>query len=785
MQNTIENLSRVSTRLLFKSYASRYYSEKLFLEGSLRGLIVEEFSDSDANDLQKAIDEVSKIVDGFVGKVSEYESFAPVVDALKGYAGELPDAAGIVDLIMDSDPDALASGVEEFTGKARTLSGDIAALINVVEAMKKNLGNLEPSDPNKTIGELAELGKEGGGFPDAGKLESGIAKAYEVPGWFEKSWSAGAKAAEKEGGGMFKKAMSFLGAIFKGSSSRVVEPKAIADAIMGLTPEQLNGIDLQGESKTMQKVVQSIGKGTGEISSVATGQKAAEDADPTKPDPSAAQAGLEQLKKGDSGKVKDIFAAIQGSLDPEDVAIFKSILDGGKIDDLPDYQQQYINAILQVFAGGVDIAPEQVADAAEDGLEAAEETAAQVYKDLDAIMTLGDTHLGKQGGAIVQGALLSDEGQGLFAHKQFIFPMGSSRLYESRLRRLLFEQEEGVSLEDLAATIVASAELMGVGAPKEDALSAWATAINDELGGINGKKLAAGEGEGAGGFTEESIKASIDAAAGHAKEGYGDTFADKEALFSADVLQATAEQATNQGLDAYGTEGIEVEAFKGLLDAATSGFRGLGAEGEDPTETDILQYLMYMGKGVNDAFGKEMIIGADALESEVEGGAEGTDEEIAGALEDAASDAMDAEVPPAVAVGDALQAWYDGLAASNQKGIGQDRHQELKDSIQTVIDGTADAVAKEVAGAIESWYSSHEETFKKGKKFSKKAKDALVTKVPEIVAAIMKQKAESTGHLTRGSIHRAVHKYLDKKYLSSDVLYESNRWQKLAGLLEG
>ena len=195
MQNTIANLSRVSTRLLFKAYASQYYSDKLIRERSIKGLLLEEFSDADANELQKAAEEVQAIIDSFAGKVGEYESFAPVVDALSAYAGEIPDAAGIIDLIMGGDADALADGVEQFSSKARTLSGDVAALIQAVDSMKKNLGNLEPSDPEKTIGELGELGKEGGGFPDAGKLESGVAKAYEVPGWFEKSWAAGAKAA--------------------------------------------------------------------------------------------------------------------------------------------------------------------------------------------------------------------------------------------------------------------------------------------------------------------------------------------------------------------------------------------------------------------------------------------------------------------------------------------------------------------------------------------------------------------------------------------------------------
>ena len=139
MQNTIENLSRVMTRSLFKAYVAQYYSNKLVNEGSIKGLLLEEFTDADANELQKASEEVKSIIDSFAGKVGEFESFAPVIDALTSYAGELPDAAAIIDLMMGGDADALADGVEQFTSKARTLSGDVAALIQAVDALKKNL----------------------------------------------------------------------------------------------------------------------------------------------------------------------------------------------------------------------------------------------------------------------------------------------------------------------------------------------------------------------------------------------------------------------------------------------------------------------------------------------------------------------------------------------------------------------------------------------------------------------------------------------------------------------
>ena len=785
----IENLARVSSLALFKAYAAEYYSQKALSEGSIRSLLLEEFTDEDANNLQKAVDEVKAIIDGFAGKVGEFESFQPVLDALSKYAGELPDAAAIIDLMMGGDGKGLAKGVEEFTSKARTLSSDVAALIQTVEAMKKNLGNLEPQDPNKTIGELAELGKEGGGYPDAGKLESGIAKAYEPPGWFEKAWQTGTKEAEKEGGGMFKKAMGFLSGIMKGGSARVVEPKLIADALMGLTPEQLGGLDLSGEQKTMQDIVTQLGAGTGDAAAAAVAQQSAGEVDPSAPDEKAAQAGLEALKKGDDGKVKGIFDAIKGSLDEDDVAIFQAVLGGAKIADLPDHQQQYMNGILQLFAGGVDIAPDQVADVAEEAVDAADEVVASEFGDMDALMKLADTHLGTGGGNLVQAALGDEEIKGLFAHKEISY---SFPLHESSLTNLLLEAEgEGIPLADFAGALPPIAKLLGVGEPKEDALSAWATAVNDELGGINGKTFDVGavEGAAAGGFSEEAVKAAATAASGYAKEGLGDAFGDKAALYGADIIQKIsdalgADEELSAKVSGEDAEGLDVDTFRKALEGAGAlDLKALGAEGEDASEAEVLQYIMYIGRGINDGVGQEIVIGAEALEGEIEKLAGDAGGPVDDALTAAAAEVSGEPEAPAIAIGHALDGWHDGLSKSAQSVLkAKGRFDGLKTSIDSSLESAANAIAAEVEKAVDAWWKEHEETLVKSKKFSKTNGETLRAEIPKIAASMLQQKAENNVRLTQRVIHNSVRRYLDKKYLGEEVLFESNRWQKLAGL---
>ena len=180
---------------------------------------------------------------------------------------------------------------------------------------------------------------------------------------------------------------------------------------------------------------------------------------------------------------------------------------------------------------------------------------------------------------------------------------------------------------------------------------------------------------------------------------------------------------------------------------------------------------------------------AEAVEKELgapPAPAEEAEEEQAAAqeeLESAAKDAAAEAVPPGVAASNAIDGWNDGLSKTSQAALqSADRLGSLKSDINSSLEGAAEALSKEVQGAIAKWRTDNEETLMKSKRFAKKNFDSLENIIPQLVSAMLKKTSESKVKLTRGMVYKTVAKYLDKKYKADGVLFESARWETLAGM---
>ena len=102
------------------------------------------------------------------------------------------------------------------------------------------------------------------------------------------------------------------------------------------------------------------------------------------------------------------------------------------------------------------------------------------------------------------------------------------------------------------------------------------------------------------------------------------------------------------------------------------------------------------------------------------------------------------------------------------------------------IDKSGDGLQQAVKDEIAAWRGEHEETLVKGKKFAKKNFQSLEDLAPEMAAAILKKSDEAVGVMTRSTVRKAVHGYLDRKFFGQhDLLNERfvRRMNKLAGLL--
>ena len=106
----------------------------------------------------------------------------------------------------------------------------------------------------------------------------------------------------------------------------------------------------------------------------------------------------------------------------------------------------------------------------------------------------------------------------------------------------------------------------------------------------------------------------------------------------------------------------------------------------------------------------------------------------------------------------------------------------MKADINSSLEGAADALAKEVQGAIAKWRSDNEEVLMKSKRFAKKNFDSLENIIPQLVGAMLKKTSESKVKLTRGMVHRSVYRFLDREFKAEGVLFESKRWEALAGV---
>ena len=70
----------------------------------------------------------------------------------------------------------------------------------------------------------------------------------------------------------------------------------------------------------------------------------------------------------------------------------------------------------------------------------------------------------------------------------------------------------------------------------------------------------------------------------------------------------------------------------------------------------------------------------------------------------------------------------------------------------------------------------------KSRRFAKKNFDSLESLIPQLVGAMLKKTSESNIRLTKGMIRKSVNNFLDSRFKADGVLFESRRWETLAGM---
>ena len=235
------------------------------------------------------------------------------------------------------------------------------------------------------------------------------------------------------------------------------------------------------------------------------------------------------------------------------------------------------------------------------------------------------------------------------------------------------------------------------------------------------------------------------------------------------------------------------EDEEGAIEALEEPAKELGLSPEEFSE------IIDDPDGIQDAIKDEEDIDIDAflarLEdaqdevSELEGGEGEADPEAAKAADpsDEIEAAEGSDAPVKGAIETALDNWKDSLQDEAEEAIDKDdAYGSLKDAIFGAIDDSGSDLEQAVRDEIASWRSEHEETLVKGKKFAKKNFQSLEDLAPGMASAILKKSNEAFGVMTQGTVRKAVHGYLNKKFYGPhDLLQEHfvRRMNKLAGLL--
>jgi len=269
----IESISKQCIKLVYRSRLNDLTTAALS-EGMTDGILLQEaFTSEDASELEAATKEMSAVIGSLENRLADAgEGWAPVIDSLKSAAGNL-DSKAIAQMALSGETKKLAKASTEFTKSLQSVAAETAAVLAAVDGIKKNLSNFEKDVGDKGGETIAALSDSIEKFPDISKLDKGISSVYQIPKWFDSAWADGSKAAESETeGGFFKKAMAFVGGMFKADKTgRLVDAKVLADAVKATSFTALMDLDVQGEVAALTQGAETAGTESTELAAAGAG----------------------------------------------------------------------------------------------------------------------------------------------------------------------------------------------------------------------------------------------------------------------------------------------------------------------------------------------------------------------------------------------------------------------------------------------------------------------------------------------------------------------------------
>jgi hypothetical protein len=263
----IQELSSLSFSLLIKANSDLFINSIISENVSASLLLLEEFSEEDANKADAAIKELKQIIEDFKTIVTPLgDAWTKVLEKLQNQIGDL-NSKKLAQYSLAGDKKKLSEEAASYTMKVQAVSAEIAAIMSAIELIKKNLENfkdeISEDDKTKPLGGLSASVTD---FPDPATLDKGIASAYKIPDSFTNSWAKGSKSSEQ--GNFFKKALDFIGNLFKRTKAgSIVTADQLSAAIKNSPYGAFMDLDLEALGKKMRSNSEDLGTVTTGVTS--------------------------------------------------------------------------------------------------------------------------------------------------------------------------------------------------------------------------------------------------------------------------------------------------------------------------------------------------------------------------------------------------------------------------------------------------------------------------------------------------------------------------------------
>lgn len=200
--------------------------DRLLGEGRI-SLLLEEFSNQDANELTKALQDQGKIIDDVVKALPKgMENTKAVLQKLSGEILGVADVSDIAIMAQKGDSKGLKKKIENlntiFMRASNLTAAVVQTMINAADNLEPVMKEMGDEEKNLTLNEFKIDGSKKEMYSKVEKILKAVSDSYAVPDWQKSAFEKGASSAQKDAGSLWGAVKGFFSGIFGKVVEKVV-----------------------------------------------------------------------------------------------------------------------------------------------------------------------------------------------------------------------------------------------------------------------------------------------------------------------------------------------------------------------------------------------------------------------------------------------------------------------------------------------------------------------------------------------------------------------------------